>query len=189
MSEIFKFDVSGFEIKGNTIARTVEGVAYSGKPILNHPHWGNVIFDLNSTQSKQVIPLLLQHNSGKIAGYTEAVSIDDAIRFKGSLLQTTESGREIAQLCDEGFPWQMSVHIQPDYTTDVNSEHINGHLFSGVVFKNSVIREISFCPVGADGNTSANVFNQDSNNYLSDLMSQTIDQQQAEQLHARGIMK
>lgn len=189
MSDIFKFDAPGFEVKGSAIIRTVEGVAYSGKPILNHAHWGDVIFDLNSTRSRSVIPLLLQHNSGKIAGYTETVSIDDAILFKGTLLQTSDAGREIARLCDEGFPWQMSVHIQPDYTINVIQEHINGHLFSGTVFKDSVIREISFCPVGADGNTSANVFNQDGQNYLSDLMSQSVNQRQAEQLHSRGITK
>lgn len=180
---IFKFDVSGFEAKGNALSRTVKGVAYSGKPIINHPHWGNVIFDLNSTRSEQVIPLLLQHNSGKIAGYTESVDINDVIQFSGSLLQNTDAGEEIIKLSEQGFPWQMSVHIQPEYTMEVNQEIINGHRFTGTVFKKSVIREISFCPVGADANTAAQVFNQNSESYLSDLMSSSIDQQTIQNLH------
>lgn len=183
MSEIYKFDVSGFEVKGNELSRTVKGTAYSGNPILNHPSWGNVIFDLSSTRSEQVIPLLLQHNSGRIAGYTDYVTIGDSIIFSGSLLQSTDAGQEIVKLSEQGFPWQMSVHIQPEYTINVAGEIVNGQRFTGTVFKKSVIREISFCPVGADANTSARLFNQNNKTFLADLMSETVNQQAIQDLH------
>ena len=69
---------------------------------------------------------------------------------------------EVAKLSDEGFPWQMSVHIDPERveklsknkTTFVNGQKVTG---PANIFRNSKIREVSFTPTGMDDRTHAYV--------------------------------
>lgn len=140
-------------------ARRFRGVAYSGLPVTDHPYWGQVVFDLASTKAEQRIPVLREHDPSKIVGHTEAVAIGADITVDGVFDQTDFSA-EVATLSDAGFPWQMSVHINPGSIEEIKPGaqlSVNGHEVNGpaVVFKNARIREVSFCPVGADPNTSA----------------------------------
>lgn len=56
--------------------RKFVGVAYSGKPILNHPHWGNLIFDLSDITSKPQIPVLFNHDTNRIVGFG-SITVND----------------------------------------------------------------------------------------------------------------
>jgi hypothetical protein len=67
-------------------------------------------------------------------------------------------------MADEGYPWQLSVHIVPDEIEKVHPNQevtINGLnlIGPGHIFRKSSIREVSFCAVGADRGTNAVVFN------------------------------
>lgn len=142
--------------------RQFDGVAYSGDVIRNHYYWGNVVFDLASTTAPARLPILIEHDRAQRAGFG-ALAIGNEIRISGTLLDNP-SGNAIAAEADAGFPWEMSVHIEPGSIEEVGAGTevtVNGRALTGplTVFRNSRIRETSFTPTGADPNTSARVFN------------------------------
>lgn len=141
--------------------RTFTGVAYSGEPILDHWYWDRVIFDLDSIQIKGRIPALLEHRSSQRAGAINSHSVDYAqgLVISGDLM-SNEFGTQVAQDSDDGFPWQMSVRIEPSSTEEIAADQavtVNGKTYQGpiTVFRGGRIREVSFCALGADDNTSA----------------------------------
>lgn len=146
---------------GKPKTRTFSGVGYSGDVIPNHWYWGNVIFDLTTMSVPDKLPALIDHNRSCRAGYVTEHSVDAATGFavKGVLL-SNESGQAVAQDSDDGFPWQMSVHINPGSIEEVKAGTnvtVNGKVHEGpiTVFRHSTLSEVSFTATGWDSNTSA----------------------------------
>lgn len=141
--------------------RTFSGIAYSGEPITDHWYWDRVIFDLASMQIKGRIPALLDHRASQRAGAINEHKIDNSTGLSVSgVLMSNEFGTQIAQDSDDGFPWQMSVRIEPGSIENVQAEQtvtVNGKTYQGpiAVFRGGRIREVSFCALGADDNTNA----------------------------------
>lgn len=138
-------------------------VAHSGRIMLNHWLWGNLAIDLSGVSiGRKKKPALREHNSNRIVGWTEGINIDEkrGIVAEGIFSEKTEDGREALELADEGFPWQASIYIPPlaiervkeGETAEVNGQKLKG---PGTIFRKSVLREVSFCALGADENTSA----------------------------------
>lgn len=141
--------------------RMFSGVGYSGEVIPNHWYWGAVIFDLATMSVPDKLPALIDHDRGQRAGYVteSAVNTDTGFSVKGILL-SNEAGQAVAQDSDDGFPWQMSVHINPGSIEEVKAGTnvtVNGKLYDGpiTVFRNSTLSEVSFTATGWDSNTSA----------------------------------
>ena len=141
--------------------RTFSGVAYSGEVITDHWYWERIIFDLDSMQIKGRIPALLDHSTRQRAGAINSHNIDhqNGLTVSGDLM-SNEFGTQVAQDSDDGFPWQMSVRIEPTTTEDVAPDQavtVNGKTYQGpiTVFRGGRIREVSFCALGADENTNA----------------------------------
>lgn len=141
--------------------RTFSGVAYSGEPITDHWYWDRIIFDLDSMEVKGRIPALLEHSPRQRAGAINTHSIDHqtGLTVSGDLM-SNEFGTQVAQDSDDGFPWQMSVRIEPQVIEEIKagaSVSVNGKLHQGpiTVFRGGRIREVSFCALGADDNTNA----------------------------------
>lgn len=141
--------------------RTFTGVAYSGEPIVDHWYWDRIIFDLDSMQIKGRIPALLEHCSKQRAGAINSHSInyEQGLVISGDLM-SNEYGTQVAQDSDDGFPWQMSVRIEPSSVEEIAADKtvlVNGKTHQGpiTVFRGGRIREVSFCALGADDNTSA----------------------------------
>lgn len=141
--------------------RTFSGVAYSGEVITDHWCWDRIIFDLDSMQIKGRIPALLDHSTRQRAGAINSHSIDhqNGLTVSGDLM-SNEFGTQVAQDSDDGFPWQMSVRIEPSAVEEIQagaSVTVNGKLHQGpiTVFRGGRIREVSFCALGADDNTNA----------------------------------
>ena len=141
--------------------RTFSGVAYSGEPITDHWYWTRVIFDLDSMQLKGRIPALLEHRSSQRAGAinTHSINHQTGLTVSGDLM-SNEFGAQVAQDSDDGFPWQMSVRIEPTAIEEIQagaSVSVNGKVHQGpiTVFRGGRIREVSFCALGADDNTNA----------------------------------
>ena len=141
--------------------RTFSGVAYSGEPITDHWYWDRVIFDLDSMQLKGRIPALLEHRSSQRAGAINTHSIDHqtGLTVSGDLM-SNEFGVQVAQDSDDGFPWQMSVRIEPSSIEEIKADasvFVNGKTHQGpiTIFRGGRIREVSFCALGADENTNA----------------------------------
>lgn len=139
--------------------RKFGGTAYSAK-LLRHPYWGAVIFDMATTQAPDPTPILIGHDRNQRAGFAKlAISLDGITIADGTLLDN-ESGNAVSSESDAGFPWQMSVHIEPDSIEEIKaggSAIVNGQTVTGpaVVFRNNNIREVSFTPTGVDKNTDA----------------------------------
>lgn len=173
--------------------RTFSGIAYSGEPIVDHWYWERIIFDLDSLQIKGRIPALLEHRTSQRAGAinSHSVSHEKGLEISGDLL-SNEFGTQVAQDSDDGFPWQMSVRIEPSKTEEIPADQsvfVNGKTYQGpiTVFRGGRIREVSFCALGADDNTSAVAashkpknFNQQEDTNVTELEQAKEAQKQAE---------
>jgi hypothetical protein len=148
-------------------ARKFSGTAYSGLPIMNHPFWGNLIFDTSSISSEPIIPVLFNHDAGRIVGQG-SIRVNGAIFIDGTISKSTDDGRMVEELLDEGFPMKESVYIQParvdkfeaGSTFSVNGQELEGPF---TVFRDSVIKEVSMTPLPADINTGTQIFNENLN--------------------------
>lgn len=162
--------------------RTFSGVAYSGEVITDHWYWKQVIFDLDSMQIKGRIPALLEHSSYQRAGAIEShsISYESGLTVSGILL-SNEFGAQVASDSDDGFPWQMSVRIEPSSIDEIqagNTVTVNGKLLHGpiTVFRGGRIREVSFCALGADENTMAVAASHNPNNPNEDTDVTELEQ-------------
>ncbi len=175
-----------FSAEGNgSRVRTFAGVAYSGEVIRNHYFWGDVVFDLSTTQVPTKLPALIDHDRGQRCGYVTdcAITNESGITVLGNLL-SNEHGKAVAQDSDEGFPWQMSVHITPGSVEEVSAGttvSINGRALTGplVVFRNSTLSEVSFTATGWDSNTSAAAMSRGGDNPPATQGNDTMDLNQA----------
>jgi hypothetical protein len=144
----------------NKKQRKFVGVAYSGEVIRNHWYWENVMFDLSTMEVPAKLPTLIDHSRAERCGYLTGSSVgSEGLSVQGVLLSNV-AGSAVAAESDEGFPWQMSVHIEPGSVEQVATGQIvnyNGRSVVGplAVFKNSRIVEVSFTATGYDPNTSA----------------------------------
>jgi hypothetical protein len=156
----FSMDGTG-DAGGQPRQRKFSGVAYSGEIIPGHWYWGDVIFDLSTMSMPDKLPALIDHDRGQRCGYSTTSSItNEAGLTVAGVLLSNDHGKSVAQDSDEGFPWQMSVHIEPGSIEEVQSGTdvtVNGKPLKGpvTVFKNSKIIEVSFTATGWDSNTSA----------------------------------
>jgi hypothetical protein len=157
-----QFKANPFEIgvAAENQQRKFSGIAYSGEPIQGHYYWGDVIFDLESMQIDTPLAALLDHDTGRRVGVVTEFSNDNTtgLKVEGDLL-SNQFGQQVAQDSDEGFPWQMSVYIDPASIEEIERGQVvvNGRTLQApiTIFRGGRIREVSFCALGADGNTSA----------------------------------
>ena len=139
--------------------RRFSGIANSGRPF----GYGDylMVLDLADIRLKGKTAVLLEHNPNQAAGVA-VLSVDEStgsLKAEGELIDN-QHGSYITQLADSGFPWEMSVHVEAarheqvraGETLTVNGQQMQGPL---VVMRGCAVREVSFTPVGADGQTSA----------------------------------
>lgn len=159
-SDLVFSDTNDFSVSDD---RKFSGVAYSGQPILNHPFWGNLAFEISSMTSKNKIPILFNHDMEKIVG-SGTLTFTDKVEVQGKISSTTEHGRTAYSLIkEEDFPMQESVYIEPSSIVSLKSGEkvtVNGYeLFGpGTIFKGGKIKEVSLTPLGADSETSTTIF-------------------------------
>ena len=183
-------DLSVDPVEEGKKKRTFSGVAYSGEVITDHWYWTRVIFDLDSMQIKGRIPALLEHSSRQRAGAinTHTISHQEGLVVHGDLM-SNEFGTQVAQDSDDGFPWQMSVRIEPAKTEEVAADQtviVNGKTLQGpiTIFRGGRIREVSFCALGADENTMAVAASHNPNQPTEDTDVTELEEAQAAQKQA-----
>ena len=183
-------DLSVDPVEEGKKKRTFSGVAYSGEVITDHWYWTRVIFDLDSMQIKGRIPALLEHSSRQRAGAinTHTISHQEGLVVHGDLM-SNEFGTQVAQDSDDGFPWQMSVRIEPAKTEEVAADQtviVNGKTLQGpiTIFRGGRIREVSFCALGADENTMAVAASHNPNQPTEDTDVTDLEKAQAAQTQA-----
>jgi len=143
--------------------RRFSGVAYAGGVITDHGWFDRVAFDLATTKFATPAPALLTHNEP--IGVVDKATVNGEIRVEGNLFADVDGpAKNVAAMADRGMPWQLSVYIKPGSIEEYKAGakiKLNGKTFDGplTVFRNSRVREVSFCALGADDQTNATVFN------------------------------
>ena len=144
--------------------RKFKGTAYAGGRVDGHWYWGRsgVVFDLDGIEIDKPAALLEEHFSSSRIGVVRNVDTNGKIDVSGDFL-TNEKAQEIVQDSDDGFPFQMSMMIDPGSIEEVSQGKtviVNGQSFEGpiTVFRQNRIREFTICSTGADRNTSIKAF-------------------------------
>ncbi|MDO4434854.1 MAG: hypothetical protein Q4B71_00365 [Cardiobacteriaceae bacterium] len=149
----------------NASPRTFAGVAHSGKPFVHNGK--RCVVDLSALQFAEQIPVLIEHDRQKRAGVARLTLGADGLIIAGTLL-SNEHGKTVSQDADEGFPWQLSAHLQPTRIDEIKagqSALVNGQTVHGeiAIYRNCLVREVSFTPTGVDNHTHAVVLSESFN--------------------------
>lgn len=155
--------LGGVQLSGastdNTAPRTFSGVAHSGKPFVYKGK--RAIVDLSTLTHQDAVPALLLHDRAARVGVGRLAIGADGLTISGTLLDN-EHGKQVAAEADQGFPWQMSAHIDPAQVESLpagKTASVNGQTVTGpiLILRNSDVREVSFTPTGVDRHTHAAV--------------------------------
>ncbi len=135
--------------------------AYTGEVV--DRWWGTLAIDVSGIKAKNQIPILLNHNSNQIVGYSTKTYKDKSFFVSGLFSEITDDGKKVKGLADEGFPWQASIGVQALKIMSIekgSEEKVNGKTVKGPaeIWLESEVFETSFVPLGADGNTSVSTF-------------------------------
>lgn len=153
------------------------GTAYSGQPIMNHPFWGNLLFDVDSMKSKESIPVLINHDMDRPAGHAVLDFSNSKVTANGELYG--EHGEKATFMMKQGFPMQESVYIEPEFIEEVKKGAqvtLNGGTFNGpmTIFRGGMIKEVSLTPLGADSNTSTTTFSKEKTIIVKEIEMENI---------------
>lgn len=166
---------------GNIAPRQFSGVAHSGQVFSRYGE--RFIVDLSNIKFREKTGVLLEHNPNEKVGVGTLNIGEQGLMIHGSLLNT-EQAQHIAQTADDGFPWELSAHLQSERQEQVNSGDVvvNGLTVSApiTVLRDCVVREVSFVAVGADAHTHAVVLSDfEQAKKGNETMSEKTDNQQA----------
>lgn len=134
--------------------------AYNGGKLKLQPPLP-VVFDLSTTTATDRTPLLWAHQQTEVVGHAENIKITpQTIEAIGVLSGSSLRVEEIRANAKNGYPWQVSVGIEPGEYQLVEPGQtviVNGQTFTGALYvcRNNQLREISFVSIGADAQTYA----------------------------------
>jgi len=139
-------------------------VAYTGGPMRiagwRHP----VVVDLAGLAiPSQNRPIRFGHDMQSGVGHSDSIRVHDGtLLAAGVVSRDTSAAKEIVASARNGFPWQASLGAAVEEFEFVRANQkaiVNGREFAGPlnVVRKSVLGEISFVDLGADGQTSASV--------------------------------
>lgn len=151
-----------------------KGIAYSGSVIKEHGFISNLIIDLKSLSvAKQKTPILRDHNTSFVSGHGKVDITEKEVTIEGTLSKKSIYGSEIISLSEDGTDWEMSLGVYGGTLRPFKKkETINGiEMEEGTVLEGGTIREVSFVILGADMNTSAEVFEVKTNKEESTTMN------------------
>ena len=135
--------------------------AYTGEVV---DRWfGKLVISINGMQANNSLPILRDHNSSQIVGYSQKAWTDGSFFVEGMFSDVTEVSKEVKGLADEGFPWQASIGVKPSMILSLEEEssmEVNGETINGPaeIWLESRVHEVSFVPLGADDNTNVSRF-------------------------------
>ena len=117
--------------------KNVRLILYDGS-IVDHWWFGKLAFDLGTMKlEKKRIPILIDHDTDRRAGYSTGASFDGKFVLEGRLLSNSKDAQAIVGDIKEGFPFEASLrfdpakskieHIRKDEETTVNGRRLAGH--------------------------------------------------------------
>ena len=130
---------------------------------LTHWWWGRMAFDLSGMRAfKDKIPALREHDTERPVGWFDEFSTQEKGFYVSGPFVDTDDARELQKLHDQGFPLEASIRFMSegarieDISEGAKAE-VNGFTFQGPgkIVRECAIREVSWCVLGADNQTSA----------------------------------
>jgi len=139
-------------------------VAYTGGPMRIAGWRYPVVVDLAGLSiPSQSRPIRFGHDMQSGVGHTDSIQVQDGkLLAAGVVSRDTTAAKEIVASARNGFPWQASLGAAVEEFEFVRASQkaiVNGREFVGPVnvVRKSVLGEISFVDLGADGQTTASV--------------------------------
>ncbi len=155
-------------------------VAYTGEPMTVEGWRYPVVVDLEGLSiPSQRRPVRFGHSIFAGVGHTERIVVEGGrLIAEGVVSRDTDVAREIVASGKRGFPWQASIGAQvaqAEFIRNGKSITVNARTFEGPVYvaRRTVLGEISFVDLGADGNTTATIAAQRQENTLMDETKDT----------------
>ena len=157
-------------------------VAYTGGPMRINGWRYPVIVDLAGLAiPSQNRPIRFGHDMQSGVGHTDAIQVENGrLTAAGVVSRDTAAAKEIVVSAKNGFPWQASIGTSVDefeFVKENQKVSVNGREFLGPVnvVRKSMLGEISFVDLGADGQTSAQVAAAAPNNFQEKtIMPETV---------------
>jgi hypothetical protein len=137
----------------------VIGLAYSGGK-MKLPGWKfPVVVDLAGMTVPESVPLLSNHENKTASrvGMVKAEIEDFSLTIDGEIVSSGDIATGIIEQAKAGADWQLSIGAEVKNAELVKgSREVNGQVHAGPFYhiKESVLREVSVVPVGADMSTS-----------------------------------
>ena len=137
----------------------VIGLAYSGGK-MKLPGWKfPVVVDLAGMTVPESVPLLSNHENKTASrvGMVKAEIEDFSLTIDGEIVSSGDIAAGIIEQAKAGADWQLSIGAEVKNAELVKgSREVNGQVHAGPFYhiKESVLREVSVVPVGADMSTS-----------------------------------
>lgn len=157
-------DIKAAEGEGAEAKRpSFDLVAYTGVPMNVSGFYSPIVIELSGVKTANAqIPVLLDHDPGRIVGQGEAKVDSASIRVSGSVLGEDADAQKVTALAKNGFKWQVSVGAsvtRREFLEAGKKAMVNGREVSGplMIARESMLQEVSFVAVGADQATSAAV--------------------------------
>ena len=106
-------------------------------------------------------PIRLQHKATEGVGHTDKVEVaNGTLLAAGVISRATAAAKDVAESGRNGFPWQASIgakvkkfeFVKAGQSATANGKRVDGPAY---VVRESLLGEISFVDLGADGDTSA----------------------------------
>lgn len=110
-------------------------------------------------------PCLYNHEQDKdhLVGQLDDIRVEaGALKVDGFFLRSTQIGRDVQAIAEDGYEWQASVGALPEELEEVPEGHtaeVNGQTVSGPCYiaRRTCLGEVSFVVMGADDRTSARI--------------------------------
>lgn len=138
--------------------------AYTGVPMNVAAFYMPIVLDLAGVKAaSQEIPILLDHDPSRIVGQSSEVKIGaSGVTVAGSVTGDDADAAKVVGHAKNGFKWKASVganvlrreFLEAGKKATVNGREVTGPL---LIARESELLEVSFCAIGADNNTSAQV--------------------------------
>lgn len=138
--------------------------AYNGGVMSVSAFYTPVVVDLKGLKaSRKKLPILLDHDSGRIIGQADDIKITaEGVTLGGIITGDDGDAQKVVAHAKNGFEWQASIgatverreFLEQGKTATVNGREVTGPL---IIARAATLRETSFTAIGADSTTSARV--------------------------------
>ena len=145
---------------------TFKMLANTGKPMRVGGFYDPVIVSMKGARfAKSTTPIIMDHDTKLRLGHTTVQSIDvdnNKIVVSGVVSSTSAAAKEFVADSKNKFPFQSSIGATikaRTYVPEGKSVMVNGQKWDGplIVADKTLIREVTACVLGADGDTETKV--------------------------------